>query len=648
MGKTADQPGNKSLVQHTWVIHGTWNPPTEDKTNWFQLDGNNVKNFCDRLAHALSNGSLSGSVWRNTHKKEVFSWSGKNDHEARLSAGKKLAERIITLRKSDTQNRINLVAHSHGGNVVLHACEQYRRYLVDEAVTVYRLAVAHRASAFKTNQIGDQEFHSSVLKQVFENIDPHTMELYGRIIDDILIDESYKPDYHGFENHDRYNQPERAFINGWLEEDASHIIRNLVFFGTPFLAKHWERPSSKLFSKLKSLLSYSTHLLRSLFLAYMVAFPVVLISAQLTGDLSSILKFYPAEWGNGELLIWAMSAIFFFFVFSPSNKIRYDTDLYFDPNTYLGVRFTDRLAPDEVVPKINALVVTATYMDEAFIGLASEPLVYAKLAPRIKSQEWLWKDAKARLLEPLDEAKIGVGTQLNIFNTAVGPGRYSNSIVEWPQKVIRNVVVFFLRAGRLCKGIVWKPISKWIWEPFLIQQILDVMNGFAFGVSSVELKHARVVARSSIGLPEFFEEDLWDITEDMILNNSKVEASDVQPFAKPKRYGFLVDNEALTNKMRDSIETDSGLWNSMVGEMRSLEQRERKFTRYLDVDRETTELWRNDFNEKLAKITFSVEERAKEVTDSIELNHSHYYNSDKVIANIAKFLETGSRGETSI
>jgi hypothetical protein len=52
---------------------------------------------------------------------DVFEWSGRNTHKARVKAGYELADHIRTLRKRFAQGVHFIVAHSHGGNVAVLA-----------------------------------------------------------------------------------------------------------------------------------------------------------------------------------------------------------------------------------------------------------------------------------------------------------------------------------------------------------------------------------------------------------------------------------------------------------------------------------------------------------------------------------------------
>lgn len=68
---------------------------------------------------------------------DQFGWNGRNTHEARISEGEKLLERLRDLRSKFADARIVVVAHSHGGNVLLYAGrDDAFASLVDEVITL--------------------------------------------------------------------------------------------------------------------------------------------------------------------------------------------------------------------------------------------------------------------------------------------------------------------------------------------------------------------------------------------------------------------------------------------------------------------------------------------------------------------------------
>lgn len=132
------------MSDYVLVIHGTWNPPEKGgkPMKWFQLDPNDPENFCYRLNQELASGSLQNAVWQQCPGTDVtFEWSGDNTHEAREEGAKKLCELLGRMRRADPQARIHLIAHSHGGNVVLRAIELYFMLLEQEARRIVEGAV---------------------------------------------------------------------------------------------------------------------------------------------------------------------------------------------------------------------------------------------------------------------------------------------------------------------------------------------------------------------------------------------------------------------------------------------------------------------------------------------------------------------------
>ena len=67
-----------------------------------------------------------------------FLWTGKNSHEARLSAGRDLDAFILEVRKEFPASPIFLIGHSHGGNVILYGLR--RREVADQVTGVLCMA----------------------------------------------------------------------------------------------------------------------------------------------------------------------------------------------------------------------------------------------------------------------------------------------------------------------------------------------------------------------------------------------------------------------------------------------------------------------------------------------------------------------------
>ena len=86
----------------TILVHGTFNPDAPE-VGWTRPNLEVIRRLRGRYG-----GNLS-----------AFQWSGKNHRQSRIAAGRVLADRIAENTASGI--RTNIIAHSHGGNVVFEA-----------------------------------------------------------------------------------------------------------------------------------------------------------------------------------------------------------------------------------------------------------------------------------------------------------------------------------------------------------------------------------------------------------------------------------------------------------------------------------------------------------------------------------------------
>jgi hypothetical protein len=102
------------------IVHGTWAEPKSGTSQWYQfaLDGSPC--FVARLDAALQARGSSARCWAHCRgENEGFCWSGDNSWIERARASSQLAAYVNKLQ--DDGWRCHLVAHSHGGNIVLDA-----------------------------------------------------------------------------------------------------------------------------------------------------------------------------------------------------------------------------------------------------------------------------------------------------------------------------------------------------------------------------------------------------------------------------------------------------------------------------------------------------------------------------------------------
>lgn len=113
----------------TAIVHGTF----AAHYRWWRLGGaggEGAGTFADRLESALARRGLAGTVWKPALDAgwdyDAFGWSGRNRHEDRVNGGHALAVQLNALAESigasdEDPLVVNLIGHSHGGNVVLEA-----------------------------------------------------------------------------------------------------------------------------------------------------------------------------------------------------------------------------------------------------------------------------------------------------------------------------------------------------------------------------------------------------------------------------------------------------------------------------------------------------------------------------------------------
>lgn len=79
--------------------------------------------FAENAEWVLADSPLSQTLRSELGSVEIcpFRWSGKNSHTARLNAAYKLSKFLSDVLAANPGSKVHLIAHSHGGNVVLYA-----------------------------------------------------------------------------------------------------------------------------------------------------------------------------------------------------------------------------------------------------------------------------------------------------------------------------------------------------------------------------------------------------------------------------------------------------------------------------------------------------------------------------------------------
>src|SRR5262245_4769102 len=107
------------------IVHGTWAAPEPEAKRWYQqIDGGDAAaGFVAKLDRALQKRGSVARCWAHCPAGDrIFQWSGENSWIARTRAASALGDYVAKLRKDGW--RYHIIAHSHGGNVVVEALPQ--------------------------------------------------------------------------------------------------------------------------------------------------------------------------------------------------------------------------------------------------------------------------------------------------------------------------------------------------------------------------------------------------------------------------------------------------------------------------------------------------------------------------------------------
>lgn len=161
----------------TVIVHGTF---AEDES-WWKPGSDLPPTAADDLEKALRGHGITGSVWRGLRDDpparidlndpaneisaidEAFGWSGKNRHRDRVQAAHQmraslegLSDRFHTPGEDGRREPlgVHLVAHSHGGNIVLEMMKQPPRDVDLRSITMLGTPLIWTFRAFRLLRIG--------------------------------------------------------------------------------------------------------------------------------------------------------------------------------------------------------------------------------------------------------------------------------------------------------------------------------------------------------------------------------------------------------------------------------------------------------------------------------------------------------------
>lgn len=115
---------NDHIKETIIIVHGTFAGPKPGSTQWYQpARDNDCGVFVTKLDLALQKRGSLARCWAHcSDQSPIFHWTGDNSWIARASAASTLSNYVAKLRNEGWI--CHVIAHSHGGNVVLDALGQ--------------------------------------------------------------------------------------------------------------------------------------------------------------------------------------------------------------------------------------------------------------------------------------------------------------------------------------------------------------------------------------------------------------------------------------------------------------------------------------------------------------------------------------------
>ena len=579
-------PDEDVPTHYVLVIHGTWNRPGRGFKKWYQLDKNNPDNFCGRL-NELVRPVFGDAVWRPCRGTPLrFSWRGENTDEGRISAARRLYRLLVSIGRRDPSAVIHLVAHSHGGNAVLHALELYfedlKRQLDPYA---HALRGGLYAEHFRSqNRIGRLVFLGTPFLRKTWDKSPRIPAMLSQAI----IALGFAP----------FAALLLAFVGLplMLSAGVAFVIRAILAraFGKGEAGKPARRPAI-------------ANVLSSLGSSEFVGTKELMILSALMTLLAIVTAVKPAWFGSPawQVLAWIWlialavggGVLGFYGAIKQSERGRPTSDnIYFRSKDIY-------LATGE--PILGALVVHAGLIDEAQLAMSSYSIALAYLSPILDSLTSF--RPRPRVTE-----RVRGSTGDKLADAIL-------SVQGWLTHAIAAVFMILATPLTWVASIVTRRLGRTL--------LSRVLASAATGVGPHEFSLARITTEPWIGVP-LIREWVWDVSRLLVLTppKSATNAGPNETRGDKVRFSFLWDSKALADKEGESV-----LW-----------ERVRKSLPKAGG-------WHGAFeaggeangNDRLLRGCLILQEHIKGIAGAIELTHSAYYSNDDVIRGIASFLVSG-------
>jgi hypothetical protein len=157
-------------------------------------------------------------------------------------------------------------------------------------------------------------------------------------------------------------------------------------------------------------------------------------------------------------------------------------------------------------------------------------------------------------------------------------------------------------------------------ERMLTGRLLQIVAGAAVGMHAREMYDAIIEPQKEIGVPEFFDERLRDVSTDLLDEPPVAAASSAVVL---ENYMFLWNKEAL-----DKAVEASATWPEILKNSKEIVER---YHGYSNFEFEK-------FGRRLLYTSLMLEMRIREVIGSASLMHCTYYANNKIVDEIAEFI----------
>jgi hypothetical protein len=586
-------------THYVLVIHGTWNRPKRGVRKWYQLDKENPDNFCTRL-NDLVRPVFGDAVWRPCTRIPLrvlpplhFSWRGQNTDEGRVTAARRLYRLLMQIGRHDPSAVIHLVAHSHGGNVVLHALQLYFEELTRQVAPEPGRwwDAEHQEDFQRRNRIGRIVFLGTPFLRKTWTKPPRVLTALSKAVT-------------------------TAFVIPIIALFLTFLLVAILLIGLPsallraifpraFKTKESDKPDPRpaFLKPLKTFL-LSPFVVLGLLMLLPIALNVLALAAIVS----------PASFGS---LVWSALAWFWLIGLTIcSIAIRYsvNSESLLETETHPitnNIYWQSHAFVSSTEPLLRALVVHAGLIDEAQLAMSSNSIALAYLSPILDSLTSL--RPRPRMAERISGS---TGDML------------ADAIFSVERSVTRSVADALMT---LATPLTW--VASRVARRYGRALLERLLKSAATGVGPHEFDRAQITTGLRTG-EHLIHESEWDVTRALISTPPKsvIKAVSSGGFGGELPFSFLWDSAKLAAEKEGS-----DLW----------ERVQRALPEAGNGLGELEEPGKESEKERLLRASLILQERVKGILGAIELTHSTYYTNDEVILGIAGFLMYGETPATS-